>query len=428
MQFVTEQIAIGNSADGYDEQALIENNITATVNCAIDLGMPQYDLIMAKGGENNGGLICGPGNTIEMIGEIIDHAVNLLEVHSKILIYCHSGLDRSPLVAAGAVSELEKFAFDRAWKQVRESLEDTEYKVTFTSIEVENILVDMFNGWSKQMGTGQYLVDIVMPCVGGDDDKFEKTQNCLRSIKESTNYRPYRIIGINDGTPTDKNLNGLLEKYCDDIIVHEKNQGVAQSRADGNDKAQGDIICQIDNDVVFFPNWLTPLVGSLNKLHDVAIIAPFFTCNMGYFAKDITKMEYKGHFEVGEVGTACMLYYKELVDKIGNFDPKLYNLWEDIDFCRRVTMDFDIRTGTSKPKAKHDMLRHKIVINPSVTVYHSGYVDPETGEWTTDPNNTRSLPLVQNRKKIATSMKIMNERWGVKHGRYDEFVTEKTKS
>ena len=416
MQAITDRLYIGNSSDGSNEQGLVLAGITASVNVSIDLEMPYYDVIRG----NHAGLVCGPGNSAEMIEKSVNSVNKLLEVHPKVLIFCHSGQDRSPLVAAAVLVHELHMTFEGAWKRIQNTLKETELEVTFTSPEVKDSLYGGFVNYCKQIGIGQ-LVSIVMPCHG----HASVTANCLESIRRSTEYTPYEIIGVNDGTPNDKELDNVLTHYCDEIIVHETNMGVAQSRADGNDKARGNIICQIDNDTVFFPNWLTTLVGSLVKVQDIAIIAPLFTCNTQYFAQDITALDAHKYFCVDQVGSACMLYYSELLDLIGNFDPELYNLWEDKDFCYRMTKTKNTEGDVVERTNFGGTHRRKVVIDPRVTVYHSGLVDPKTGMWTTDPNNTRSKKELQNKERIAKSMRLINERWQVKHPEYDRYNPSK---
>ena len=402
IKFINNRIGVGNSSNGKNEQGLTYCGISAAVNVAIDLDMPEYEIVKGK----HAGLVCGPGNSLDRFDAAIHIAKLLMKVHDRILIFCHSGLDRSPLVAAVLLSETEEMSFSSAWKQVQEKIPD----ITFPSDSVKESLIGVAEAWVQQRGHGQRLVSIVMPCFRRPDI----TERCLKSIRQNTLYKPYEIIGVNDGSTDDKTLVEVLDKYCDTVVNHDENQGVAQCRADGNKAAQGDFVCQIDNDTIMFTNWLTPLVESLERTPNVAIVAPLFTCNMHYFAERVADMSPDNLFDVGDVGTACMLYFKDLMEIIGNFDPDLYNLWEDKDFCYRISKS-DLRGSPEMP-------RHIIAINPSVTVFHEGYVDPKTGVWDAVESNTRSFPELQNRVKIAHSMKLIYERWGVKHAEYDDYI------
>lgn len=419
MEFVTERIAVGHSSDAMNERGMIHSDIKAALNVADDLSVEPYEFIMCK----HEGLVCGPGNTIMNVEKAVTAATMLLTVHQKILIFCHSGQDRSPLVAAAVIAETEKITFDRAWRLVIDKLKDTEIPVTFSDPEAETALINIVKAWSKQLGCGQHLVSCIVPCVGGDENKRKMTENCLISIRDCTIYTPIEVIAINDGTPKDKELMDILSMYSDEVIVHDENMGAAKSRFDGNEKANGDIICQMDNDTVVFPNWLLTLVGTLMKSEDNAIVAPLFTCDMGYFARDVRAMDYSGCFQVEQVGTACMLYQKELLDVIGNFDPELYNLWEDKDFCYRLTKK-KLKDGTviSRPREESpNGERYRIVKDPKVTVYHPGFVDPATGDWESNEDNTRSMDHLQDEPRIAKSMELILERWGEKHGEYDYY-------
>ena len=407
MKFINEQIAIGTSHDGQNEQPLIKAGISAAMNVAIDLDMPEYEIIKGK----HMGLVCGPGNSLEMIEAAVSTAKFLLQVHKKILIFCHSGLDRSPLVAAALLSEIDCMGFPSAWRIVQEKIPD----ITFVSEYVREMLLGVVLSWIRGRELGQRLVSIVMPCFRRPDI----TERCLKSIRQNTLYKPYEIIGVNDGSTDDKTLVEVLDKYCDIVVNHDENQGAGASRAAGGDAAKGDIICQIDNDAVFFYQWLLPLVETLQNCQDVAIVAPLVTTNMHYFADRTDLMDEHGHFNAVEVATICMLYFKELTEMIGNFDPELYNLWEDKDFCYRASK--------AENRGTPEMPRHRVIIDPRVVVYHHGYVDPKTGVWA-ETLSTRSMGELQNEEKIAHSMKLIYERWGVKHGRWDDFYPAEGRS
>lgn len=396
IKFISPRIAVGNSADGRNESLMAFNGIAAALNVANDLDMPAYGAVKGR----FAGLIPGPGNTLQMIDEAVEVAKTLLRLHKKLLIFCHSGADRSPLVAAAVLCELERFSFDKAWQIVREKLGD---QVQFEMSEIEEILVNAFQGWHKQCGFGQKTVSIVMPCF----ERPEVTKRCLLSIRKNTEYRPYEIIAINDGSTNNEELNEILYQYCDIIIPHDENLGVATSRAEGNDVANGDIICQIDNDVVFFNNWLIPLVERVLKSEQVAIVSPMYASHIHYFSKLVDQIRPEGWYEVEEVGCACMVYKKELIDEIGNFDTDLYNLWEDKDFCYRIT----------RKRKEEGSAMSKIVVDPRVTVYHDGYVDADTGDWTDvgHAENTRSMGALQKHDKIYKSMKVIYDKWGIRH-------------
>ena len=397
MKFVNERIVVGDSADGRNEKTLMSAQISACLNVAIDLDLVNYSKIISQ----KAGLICGPGNTLDMIDSAVKKGIQLLRLHERILIFCHSGYERSPLIAAMVFSEVERISFDKAWKIVKDTLGN----VSFPSPEVESALLEIVQRWVKQRGYGQHLVSIIMPCYRQAD----VTRRCLKSIRRNTVYRPYEIVAVNDGSGDDGKLCALLDEYCDRVITHPENEGIAKSRADGTRAATGDIICHIDNDTVFFPDWLTPLLETLRSVENVAIVAPLFTLNMHYFAERIDDLDENNCFEVAEVGSACMLFFKELINQIGNFNPDLYNLWEDKDFCYRVS-----RRDPKLPKLE----RHRIVHDARVAVYHAGYVDPKTGEWAAT-KSTRSLSELQKHDRIAKSVRITFEQWGIKHGEYD---------
>lgn len=400
MNFITDRLAVGNSRDGRNEKGLQLVGITCVLNVAIDLEQPLYDWTVGK----KVGLICGPGNPYERFKDAADTLIECLKVHNKVMVFCHSGQDRSPTVVAAALAIQENLSFASALKKVRK---EQGGNVEFTNFDVEKALTNLGKMYVRSHHQGP-LVSILVPVY----ERLDLTKRFLEAIRKHTRYAPYELIGLNDGSKKKESLalDALLNKYCDRYLTHQTNQGIARSRADLNNAAKGEVICQMDNDVVVFPGWLKPLVGTLLTGDRVAIAAPLLTCNNAYFAHRYDSIGGDGCFAVDEVGTGCMLFRKSLIEEIGNFDPKLFNLWSDKDFCYRL----------SKRKIFDSTQPHRIVIDPSVCVYHSGRVNPQTGDWEIETaENTRSLDQLD-KKRDQESMRLILERWGVRHPKYQQ--------
>ena len=398
MQQITNEIFVGKSEDLLNEDSLIFGEIGSVIVVASDYPeLPDFDTVLVK----HQGLVAGPGNSTMQLDKIVDIISKMMLVRQNILIVCHTGRDRSPIVAACLIAKQENTGFDEAWKKVRDKLEDTDTPVEFASEEAETSLIGLAKGWSKQLGYGDNMVSIVMPVY----KQPQITLRCLESIEKYT-LKPYEIIGVDDGS-NDPELSRILNEHCQKIITHKENMGIGQSRADGVDAAEGNLICQIDNDAVFFSNWLFPLIESLNKSTDIAIVGPMISCQIGYFANRISTWK-KNLAYVADIPTICMLYHGKLVEQIGNFDPELYNLWSDKDFCYRLT----------KREDEHTFRRKKIAVDDRVVVYHDGDVDSETGEWKMRKSNTRSFPELQRTDKQQHGMSLIYERWGIRHPSY----------
>ena len=107
MIFVTNKIAVGHSQDVLNtkEHILRDAGITGVLNVAFDLECPQYNEIEAL----HCGLIAGPGNKVEAFRLAVDSGDRMLGHHEKIIVHCHSGRERSPLVAAAIICKMSEY-------------------------------------------------------------------------------------------------------------------------------------------------------------------------------------------------------------------------------------------------------------------------------------------------------------------------------
>lgn len=117
LDFVTDNIAIGNSQEASDIDVLKDNGITAVLNVAIDL-----DIIYQQ--KRNGefvieyhkiGLIDGPGNKDTTMLAAVYMLEQLLENHDRVLVNCHGGISRSVAVVASYMLHTKQCkSFDHA--------------------------------------------------------------------------------------------------------------------------------------------------------------------------------------------------------------------------------------------------------------------------------------------------------------------------
>lgn len=233
------------------------------------------------------------------------------------------------------------------------------------------------------------------------------------------------ILVIDDGTPNDR-IAKCTRRHEVRLITNKTNMGIAATRNIGIEASCGKYICQMDADTVVSPRWLTKLMQSMERWDDkncfVAVTAALLTCQVGYFMeRPRSPLNPFNLIQVESVGTACTLYPRWIVDVIGGYDEDLFNLWSDMDFCKRLNS----RTDDIK---KVDNRVPKVVIDPMTVCFHHGWVDPATGEMKEETErNTRSLKAlntVEYRRKHLNSMKIMKNRWGVEHPLLNKYSIE----
>jgi len=111
---------------------------------------------------------------------------------------------------------------------------------------------------------------IVMITWCENDYRLRKMKASFKSLKENTK-RPHLLVVIDNG----------LEKQTDflrmqDIDVYYKpdvNMGVGASRNKGAELVETDYIAFVDNDIIYFPNWLNECVEVLEKYSDKKLIS-----------------------------------------------------------------------------------------------------------------------------------------------------------
>lgn len=266
-------------------------------------------------------------------------------------------------------------------------------------------------------------VSIVIPVYRRSD----LLARLLSSISDYTEHRPYEIIVVDDGSPDDSirdvvmTCNQLMDVF---YVCNDENSGIAFSRNVGIKKSSGEFICQMDSDTIVSPRWISKLLDARARWTDkhasVAITAAMLSHQVGYFMGRPENPINKFHLiQVESVGTACTLYKRSLIEAIGGYDNDLYNLWSDLDFCKRLNKHIE----------EHDMDPvPKVVIDPMTVCYHHGWIDPDTGEMKEETEaNTRSLDELNDREhkqRHLDSMAIMHDRWGVKHPQMDALMVE----
>jgi len=233
---------------------------------------------------------------------------------------------------------------------------------------------------------------------------------CIDSVREYTEYPDYELLIIDDGTNS-KAVNRLIKKESDRCRILPENTGNANVRNKLIKMSRGHYIAQLDSDTVVSPGWATKLITALegwgDKYGRVEIVAALLTCQMGYFLNRPDPMNEYELIQVATVGNACTMYRKELFVKIGLFDAELYNLWSDLDFCRRLGK----RGDEFEPIPK-------VVIDPRTVAYHHGWTDQDGNMVEEYSENTRSLESLntpEQKVRQLQAMKIIRDRWGITH-------------
>lgn len=198
------------------------------------------------------------------------------------------------------------------------------------------------------------LISIVIPVL----NQIELTKRCLESIEAHT-QRPYELILVDNGSTED--LAGAIatQKPARGRIVlmrNERNEGFAFAVNQGLARATGSVVVVLNNDTRVTPEWATRSIALLNAHPRIGAVGPMTNrasgpqvlSGVGYdveapergldaFARK-RALEHAGSFVLlARLVGLCMVVKRELLDRIGGFDP-CFGLgnFEDDDFSLRA--------------------------------------------------------------------------------------------
>jgi GT2 family glycosyltransferase len=218
----------------------------------------------------------------------------------------------------------------------------------------------------------RFAVSIVVPLF----NQLAATRSMLDSLLESLQQRDdYDIILVDDGSSdgTREWLDGLRIANLR-VLKNESNLGFARAVNRGVRGSTGEIVVLANNDLVFSPNWLEPMlavicdpaleagvVGNVQRTIDDAAV--------DHAGIDI---DYRGHLShiraVADAGLpyeerfaltgACCMVKRELYERIGGLDEAYFNGGEDIQLCLTAA-----RMGFRNYVALRSVIRHHVSLS-----------------------------------------------------------------
>lgn len=156
-------------------------------------------------------------------------------------------------------------------------------------------------------------------------NRIELTKRMLNNFFQVTTS-PYNLIIVDNGS-TDgtveylKNINKHDFSFCQDLRLHfnEENKGIASGRNKGlkiADQYGDPYLATIDNDVEMPMNWLQNCIDIIEKNSNYSIGVNMEDVNYPSITKNGKTFQHK---ERGNLGSACMVFSRELHNKIGFF-------------------------------------------------------------------------------------------------------------
>ncbi|MEM5882886.1 MAG: glycosyltransferase [Candidatus Aenigmatarchaeota archaeon] len=183
---------------------------------------------------------------------------------------------------------------------------------------------------------------------------------CLSTLKK-TEYENFETILV-DNNSSDGSVEFVKKKFkWVKVIKLEKNFGVALASNVGIENAKGKYLAFLNNDVSLHPLWLKEMVKVMEKNSEIGACTsklllysnPKFLNAAGididiYGFPACRGLKCRGYYETdnnqykfGEVFSghgASMLIRKDILEKVGNFNPDYGMHYEDIDLCWRIRL------------------------------------------------------------------------------------------
>lgn len=191
-----------------------------------------------------------------------------------------------------------------------------------------------------------YLADLIV--VSFNTRKY--LADCVKSIKEQTVLDRDIKVWVVDNCSVDGSVS--LIKSWDWIqgIYNQKNRGYGAACNQGIQSGNGRFIFLINSDIKFTPNWLQPLIKTLDSEARIAVVGPRLVNPEGYLvgvgvtgtnAKPVLRgwgepdepSRYNRYRECLSVGGACMGIKRQLLPELGYFDEHYFHYFEETDYC-----------------------------------------------------------------------------------------------
>lgn len=200
------------------------------------------------------------------------------------------------------------------------------------------------------------LVSIIIPVF----NKVNLTRRCVESILKTPPSVSFEIVIVDDHSQdgTGDYLAYLSRRY-NFVKTHRnsRNIGFSASCNRGAELAKGEFLIFLNNDTIPLPGWVEALVEVAKSDRNIAVVGskllyPNNTIqHAGVLFRNFPFPVTPFHVYAGEpadypdanvevdydaVTAACMLVKRKIFEKLGGFDERFINGYEDVDFCLRV--------------------------------------------------------------------------------------------
>lgn len=244
-------------------------------------------------------------------------------------------------------------------------------------------------------------------------NQLEYTRNCLASILQTVSI-PFELIVVDNGS-TDGTREWLRQQAAADLrirlVENDENRGFAAGCNQGMQLAKGQYILLLNNDLVLYDGWLERMLALFGRRPDAGIIGPMTDHASGpqelseagsispeqlpQYAADFGQ-RYQGRvIPCRRVVGFCMLFRRELTDKIGLLDERFGSgNYEDDDFCLRA-----------------ELAGYRNYLAGDVFVHHAGGATFNGNQLDREATNVRNRRLFMEKWNPAVLEESLLRRW-----------------
>ncbi len=246
-------------------------------------------------------------------------------------------------------------------------------------------------------------------------NRQKQLENCLNSIINS-NYKIIELIIIDNGS-NDNTADYLSRLTNENIktIFNNQNLGLAHARNQGISASKGEYILFVDDDNVIDKSMITTLLQFFKEHKMAGIVTPktlykdnpkkiwfyganinMYTSKAEFFYSNVIDNEDSVNHEI-KINCVhnCFMVRKDLFDKVGIFDNKLFVSYTEFDLCMKAKKHYEIYV-CGNAKCYHD----RLTTDRKNTVESFGFTNPY-----------RVYYLIRNRgviaKKYASLFQLM---------------------
>lgn len=210
-------------------------------------------------------------------------------------------------------------------------------------------------------------ISFLVPMYNG----LELTRACLRSLEETVDLARHEVVLINDAS-TDGTAEFLATLSAPYRVIHNSQRSsYAASINRGVALARGEMLCLLNNDLVFSPGWLPPMLRAFGRFQNVGIVGNVQIDgrtgrynHMGMlFSEDGVPSHFGEHFpfrpfrgwtEWKAVTSACWLVRKSVFLAGGGYNEAYRNAgYEDTELCLSL-----LKLGYRHYVANESVIKH----------------------------------------------------------------------